>query len=276
MSGNSLLSRILGTDADEGQSSNNSTKAFDTVRSRKRSKPELEEQPRDGGVNLALETIDDLPSDFPRDSAVRIVRRTLAAAGIEIGEFNKFTWERTPHIRAEMELARSREKEFQKKTEEDIRALEAEIRKARETYETIRAKEEGEISRASKELENIKRVRDFFGFSDMEGDNSVSVRGEATEERGPLYAAGGRERPTSFSSRSFSGSSRLEAKKNGGPRGEEVPVRDSLDAAWGQIEALRAQARQRLNSGAGANGPAREPAEGSSVRNERHNSEDSR
>ena len=279
MSGNSLLSRILGTDADEGQSSNNSTKAFDTVRSRKRSKPELEEQPRDGGVNLALEIIDDLPSDFPRDSAVRIVRRTLAAAGIEIGEFNKFTWERTPHIRAEMELARSREKEFQKKTEEDIRALEAEIRKARETYETIRAKEEGEISRASKELENIKRVRAFFGFSDMKGDESASASGEAgeaAEEHGPLYSAGAQEKRNPFGSRPFSGSTRLEGKKNVGPRGKEAPVRDSLDAAWGQIEALRAQARQRLNSGAGANGPAREPAEGSSLRNDRHNGEDSR
>ena len=186
MSEDSFFSRILWGDTGEDQTSVDSAEAFETVRSRKRSAPEVGGQPWDFAVKLVIETIDDLPSNFPRDSAVRIVKRTLAAAGIEIGDFNKRTWARMPQISAEIELARSREKEFKEKTERDIRSLEEEIRKAREDYQTIRAKEQVEISRASKELENIKRVRAFFGFSDMEVDEDVNPGSEAAAEvRGP-------------------------------------------------------------------------------------------
>ena len=163
-------------------------------------------------VKLVVETIDDLPSNVPRDSAVRIVKRTLAAAGIEIGDFNKCTWARMPQINSEIELARSREEEFREKTEQDIRSLEEEIRKAREDYQAIRAKEEEEISRASKELENLKRVRAFFGFSDMEGDEDVSLGGEAAEARGPLYTDSAQRARASFGSRPFLYSSRLKGK----------------------------------------------------------------
>jgi hypothetical protein len=159
-----------------------------------------------------VETIDDLPSNFPRESAVRIVKRTLAAAGIEVRDFNRCTWARMPQINSEIELARSREKEFEEKTEEDIRSLEEEIRKAREDYETIRAKEEEEISRASKELENLKRARAFFGFSAMEGDEDVSLGGEVAEARGPLYTDSAQRARASFSSRPFLYSSRLKGK----------------------------------------------------------------
>jgi len=71
-----------------------------------------------------IETIKDLPSSFPQDRAVRIVKRTLSAAGIELGDFNRRTWARMPQINSEIELARSRKKEFKEKTEEDIRSLE--------------------------------------------------------------------------------------------------------------------------------------------------------
>jgi hypothetical protein len=159
-----------------------------------------------------VETIDDLPSNVPRDSAVRIVKRTLAAAGIEIGDFNKCTWARMPQIKTQIELARGREKEFEEKTEEDIRSLEREIWQAREDYQTIRAKEEEEISRASKELENIKRARAFLGFSDTEGDENVSLGGEAAEARGPLYTDSAQRARASFSARPFLYSSRLKRK----------------------------------------------------------------
>src|SRR5919112_5306085 len=198
LNGNSLLSKILGRDADEDKTGIVSAEAFETVRSRKRSAPELGGRQWDFAVKLVVETIDDLPSNFPRESAVRIVKRTLAAAGIEIGDFNKCTWERMPQINSEMELARKRDKEFEKKTEQDIRALEGEIRKAREDYESIRAKEEEEISRASKELENIKRARTFFGFSDMEGEKNVRPEGETAEARGPLYADSAQHGRASF------------------------------------------------------------------------------
>jgi hypothetical protein len=270
MNENSLLSRILGRDADEDRTSIDSAEAFETVRSRKRSTSEVGGQPWDFAVKLVVETIDDLPSNVPQDSAVRIVKRTLAAAGIEIGDFNKCTWARMPQIGSEIELARSREKEFKEKTDQDIRSLEGEIRKAREAYETIRAKEEGEISHASKELENIKRVRAFFGFSDMEGDENTSASGQATEELGPLYADSAQQGRASFSSHAFFNSTKSEGAENTGPRGEEAQVRDSLDAAWAEIEAVRAQMRQHLDPDAGADRPARGPAEGSSTYSEPH------
>jgi hypothetical protein len=212
MNGNSLLSKIFGEDAEEDRTSIVSAEALGIRRSTTRSAPKVGEHAWDFAVKLVVETIDDLPSNVPRDSAVRIVKRTLAAADIEIGDFNKCTWARMPQINSEMELARSREQEFWEKTEEDIRSLEREIRQAREAYETIRAKEEEEISRASKDLENLKRVRAFFGFSDMEVDEDVSVGGEAAEARGPLYTDSAQRARASFSSRPFLYSSRLKGK----------------------------------------------------------------
>src|SRR5918995_2411011 len=181
MNGDSFFLRMLGRDADEDETGIGTAEALGIRRSKNRSVPEVGERQWDFAVKLVVETIDDLPSNFPRDSAVRIVKRTLAAAGIEVRDFNRCTWARMPQINSEIELARRRDKEFEEKTEQDIRSLEEEIRKAREGYETIRAKEEEEISRASKELENIKRARAFFGFSDMEGDEDVSLGGEAAE-----------------------------------------------------------------------------------------------
>src|SRR4028118_1583427 len=192
MNGNSLLSKIFGEDAEEDRTSIVSAEAFGIRRSTTRSAPKVGGHAWDFAVKLVVETIDDLPSNVPRDSAVRIVQRTPAAADIEIGDFIKCTRARMPQINSEIELARRREKEFEEKTEEDIRSLEREIKKAREDYETIRDKEEEEISRASKELENIKRARAFFGFSDMEGDENVSPGGEAAEGGGALGIGGGR------------------------------------------------------------------------------------
>jgi hypothetical protein len=255
MNGDSFFSRMLRNDADEDEDRIDWAEAFGMRRSKTTSEPELELQPWNSAVELIVETMDDLPSNFPRDSAVRIVRRTLAAAGIEIRDFNRRTWERMPQIKSEMELARSREKEFLKKTEEDIRALEGEIRKAREAYEAFRAKEEGEISRASKELENIKRVRAFFAFSDMEIDENASPSDEATEVRGPLGLGSVQQR------NAFFGFSDMEVDENPDPSGAETEVRGFLDATWTQIGALRAQMRQPSDPEAGADRPTHGPAE---------------
>jgi hypothetical protein len=260
--GNSLISRILGRDADQDQTSIDPAEAFETLRPRKRSTPGLGVRPWDFAVELVVETIDDLPSNFPRESAIRIVRRTLSAAGIEIGDFNRCTWERMPQINSEIELARRRDKEFKEKTEEDIRSLEGEIRRAREAYETIQAKEEGEISRASKELENIKRVRAFFGFSDMDSDmgkdEDPSASDEVLEVRGPLGVGSVQQRHAFFSS------PEMEAGENADPSGTETEVRDFLDATWAQIGAFRAQMSQPFDPGAGADTPTQGPAEDSS------------
>jgi hypothetical protein len=79
---NSIFSRILGRDADEGEDRTVSVEAIGTRRPKKRDESGLGDQRWDSAVKLVAETIDDLPSNFPRDSAVRIVKRTLAAAGI--------------------------------------------------------------------------------------------------------------------------------------------------------------------------------------------------
>jgi hypothetical protein len=180
------------------------------------------------------------------------VKRTLAAAGIEIGDFNGRTWARMPQINSEIELARRREQEFKEKTERNIRSLEGEIRRAREDYETIRAKEEEEISRASKELENIKRVRAFFGFSDMEGDEDVSPGGEAAEVRGPLGIGSVQQGRDSVSSHAFFSSPDTDGEDDTGPSGAKTDVRGFLDGTWAQIEEFRAQMGQHSDSDAGA------------------------
>ena len=264
MNEDSFFMRMLGRDAEEDETGIGSTEAFGIRRSKNRSTPEVGERQWDFAVELVVETIDDLPSNIPRDSAVRIVKRTLAAAGIEIGDFNKRTWARMPQINSEIQLARRRDKEFEEKTEQDIRSLEGEIRKAREAYETIRAKEEEEISRASKELENIKRVRTFFGFSDMGGDEGVSPGGQAAQERGPLGIRSVQQGRDSVSSHAFFNSPDIEGEENTGPSGAKTDVRDFLEGAWAQIEAFRAQMGPRSDPKAGAerstHGP---PVEGS-------------
>jgi hypothetical protein len=255
MNEDSFFSRILGRDADGDQINGDSAEAFETVRSRKRSAPEVGGRQWDFAVKLVVETIDDLPSNVPRESAVRIVKRTLAAAGIEVRDFNRCTWARMPEINSEMERARRREKEFEEKTEEDIRSLEGEIKKAREDYQTIRAKEEEKISRASKELENIKRVRAFLGFSDVEGDENASASGQATEERGPLGIGSVQQGRDSVSSHAFFSSPEMEGEENTGPSGAKTDVRDFLQGAWAEIEEFRAQMGQRSDPDAGADKP---------------------
>ncbi len=263
MNEDSFLMRVLGRNTEEDETSIGSTEAFGIRRPTNRSVPQVGERQWDFIVKLVVDTIEDLPSNIPRSSAVRIVKRTLAAAGIEIGDFNKRTWARMPQIRSEMDLARSREQEFQKKTEEDIRALEGEIRKAREAYETIRAEEEGEISRASKELENIKQARAFFGFSDMEGDDNVSLGSEAAEERGPLSTDSVQQGRDPFSSEAFLSSPDMDWEENTGPSGAKTDVRDFLEGAWAQIEAFKAQMGQRPDPKSGTDKSIHGPVQGS-------------
>src|ERR687894_230759 len=253
MNEDSFLMRMLGRDTEEDETRIGLADAFGIRRPTNRSVSEGGERQWDFVVKLVVETIEDLPSNIPRDSAVRIVKRTLAAAGIEVRDFNRCTWARMPQINSEIQLARRRDKEFKEKTEQDIRSLEGEIRKAREDYETIRAKEEEEVSRASKELENIKRVRAFFAFSDTEGDEDVSQGGEAAEVRGPLGIRSVQQGRDSFSSHAFFSSPDTDGEDNTGPPiGAETDVRGFLDEAWAQIEEFRAQMGQHVDSDASA------------------------
>ena len=177
---NSLLG-ILRRKASEDETRVSS--AQEEIGTRRRSSREgsaQERQPRALTVERAAEIIDELPSDVPRESALRIVRRTLAAAGVEVGDLDRSTRAQLPKLSSQIELARNRQNELWEKTEEVIHSLEAEVRKARENYEAIFAEEEREISRASKGLEHIKRTRAFFGLDAIQAEETIGSDGEDT------------------------------------------------------------------------------------------------
>ena len=172
MSERNFFSRILGGGADEDETRVYSAEEIGTKRPRTRGGRETEEEQTVPGftVERAAEVIDDLPPEVPRDSAVRIVRGTLKAAGINVEDLERSTRARKSKFSSEIELAQNRQKELREKTDEVVRSLEEEIRKARETCEAGIAEEEGLISRMAKSQENIERVRAFFGFPEVEED----------------------------------------------------------------------------------------------------------
>ncbi len=162
MSGRSFFSRILGRDADE------ETRIFPLEEIGKKipRKEEPEEQPLQGfTIERAAAIIDDLPADVPRESALRIMRRTLIAAGVDVEDIEKSVEERESKLNSEIEFARSRQEDLRRRTEEVVRSLEEEVRKAREARDAGIAEEEENVSRAVRGLEEVRRVRAFFGFS---------------------------------------------------------------------------------------------------------------
>ena len=122
-------------------------------------------QPRGFTVERAAEVIKNLPPEVPHSSAVRIVRGTLQAAGIDIADLATSTRARESKLNSEIELSQSRIQELKDETEEVIRSHELEIRKARETRDLGISEEERRISDARSGLQDVERVRDFFGLS---------------------------------------------------------------------------------------------------------------
>jgi hypothetical protein len=166
MSERGFFSRILGGGADEDDTRIYSDEEIESSH-RGRSEPE-EQRPRGFTVERAAEIIDDLPPEVPRESAVRIVRGTLAAAGIRMEDLDRSTRARETKLNSETDLARNRQEELRQRTEELVRSLEQEIKRAREDRDNGVAEEEEKISRASAGIEVVKRVRAFFGFLDPE------------------------------------------------------------------------------------------------------------
>ena len=166
MSERGFFSRILGGGADEDETRVFSAEEIGTRRPRESDKEPDEEEQRPQGftVERAAEVIDDLPQDVPRESALRIVRGTLTAAGIKVEDLERSTRARESKLNSEMDLARDRQEDIRQGTEEVVRSLEEEIRKAREERDAGIAEEEARISRATDGIEGIKRVRAFFGF----------------------------------------------------------------------------------------------------------------
>jgi len=132
-------------------------------------------------VERAAEVIRNLPPEVPRPAAVRIVRGTLEAAGINIAELESSTRARESRLNSEIDLSENRIQQFKDETEVVIRNLEDEIRKAREARDFGVSEEERKISAAESGLDNIDMVRDFFGLPHEEEADESPAAGEETQ-----------------------------------------------------------------------------------------------
>lgn len=139
-------------------------------------------------VERAAEVIKHLPPEVPRPAAVRIVRGTLEAAGIDIAELASSTRARESRLNSEIDLSEGRIQQLKEETEEVIRSLEDEIRKAREARNFGVAEEERKIAAAETGLEDVDRVRDFFGLP-YDADDAPADDPAAGEETQILEGA---------------------------------------------------------------------------------------
>jgi hypothetical protein len=137
-------------------------------------------EPRGLTVERAAEVIKNLPPEVPRSSAVRIVRGTLEAAGIDLADLVTSTTARESKLNTTIEFSQSRIHELNEQTEEVIRSYELEIRKAREARDSGISEEERKMAGARSGLEDVERVRDFFGLQEVETTSDLPP-GEETE-----------------------------------------------------------------------------------------------
>ncbi len=224
MSADGFLSRMLGRDTDEYDSgSYYSSDEVETRRSRRSRRSnssrgvadEVEPPPRNFITERVAETIADLPEGVPQESAVLIVRRTLAAAGVKLSELDASTQAQESKLNSEIGLAQNRQVEVREKTQEQVRSLEEEIRKVKEACEDIVSYEERKISQAWATLEGVRRVRAFFEFPETEGEENAGpadrgTRGEPSDaDRMPQ--ARGRSGP--LDSTTILSSARQEARR---------------------------------------------------------------
>src|SRR5215203_2858965 len=128
--------------------------------------------------------IADLPPAVPPGSAVLIVRKTLDAAGVRLSEVDESTRAQESRLTSEIGLAEDRQEELREKTREAVRSLQEEVRKAREACEEVVAYEERKISRDRALLEEVRRVRAFFGLAEAEGEEGAGPA-EGEELTGP-------------------------------------------------------------------------------------------
>jgi hypothetical protein len=147
---------------------------------------ELSPAPRDFLVESVAETIAELPAAVPHESAVLIVRRTLAAAGVKLSELDVSTQAQESKLSSEIGFARNRQEEVREKTQEQVHSLEEEIRKAKEACEDIISYEEEKITRASATLEGVRRVRAFFELHESEAEEDTGPLDEGTHVLGPV------------------------------------------------------------------------------------------
>ena len=170
----SFLSRMFSGDAEEeGATTDYSAEEEERVE---------KAEPQGFTVERAAEVISNLPPEVPRASAVRIVRGTLEAAGIDVTDLVTSTRARASKLNSEIELGQGRIQELKDNTEEVIQSYELEIRKARETRDRGISEEERRISDARTGLEDVEKVRDFFGLTDDLYATTGELPGDPGEE----------------------------------------------------------------------------------------------
>jgi hypothetical protein len=182
-----------GTGGERSGGGGSSAEELGTGRRSRRRVPRRGARPRDLAAEGVAEMIRGLPPEVPRESALRIVQGTLAAAGVEASSLEGYTRARISELSSEVGDARQRQKEFQEQTEEEVRSLEGEIRRVREDCETILTEEERKISEACGVLEEMRRVRAFFGFPETNGEEEeegAAVRSGGQEDTQPLGVLG--------------------------------------------------------------------------------------
>jgi hypothetical protein len=149
---------------------------------------EIEEtvEPRGFTVERAAEVIKNLPPEVPRPAAVRIVRGTLEAAGIDLANLATSTKARESRLNSEIELSQGRIQKLKMDTEEVIRSLQEEISKTREARDSGVAEEERKISGARTGLGDVEMVRNFFGLPRGEAETTADLSaGEETQVMEP-------------------------------------------------------------------------------------------
>ena len=139
-------------------------------------------EPRGFTVERAAEVIKNLPPEVPRPAAVRIVRGTLEAAGIDITDLATSTKARESKLNSEIELSQGRIQKLKEDAEEAIRSLEEEIRKTREARDSGVAEQERKISGARTSLGDVEMVRNFFGLPRGDAETTADLpAGEETQ-----------------------------------------------------------------------------------------------
>ena len=135
------------------------------------------EEPMDrpqGGLTVerAASVIRRIPDDVPHGSAVPIVRLTLEAAGISMGELGTSTRARESKLNSVIEQRENRINKLQQDTEkavrykeQEIQSLEEDIKKFRQARDNGISQEEQKISTARSGLDEVDLVRGFFDLS---------------------------------------------------------------------------------------------------------------
>ncbi len=175
-----FLSRVFGPPEEDHTNVYSSDRGYDYE---EEYEEEAIEEP--GGaftVERAAEIIKHLPPEVPRSSAVRIVRQTLVAAGINIEDLATSTRARDSKLNSEITLRKKRIKELQDRTETVVRDLEGQIRRAREARDTGISNEERRISIAEDGLEDVGQVRDFFSLPASDSEQEPPAREGASAD----------------------------------------------------------------------------------------------